>query len=50
MWGSPPSYLSSLGGIVGEGSAYDKHFDNSGLSDTRKVAALYYMNSHTNPY
>ena len=25
-------------------SAYDKHYDNSGMEDTRKVTILYYMN------
>jgi Rps23 Pro-64 3,4-dihydroxylase Tpa1-like proline 4-hydroxylase len=25
-------------------AAYDKHYDNSGLADTRKVTVLYYMN------
>lgn len=35
---------NKLAVCTGNGSAYDKHYDNSGLSDTRKVTVLYYMN------
>jgi Rps23 Pro-64 3,4-dihydroxylase Tpa1-like proline 4-hydroxylase len=35
---------NKLAVCIGDGSAYDKHYDNSGLDDTRKVTALYYMN------
>jgi len=46
----PEAQLSStmasnkLAVCVGDGSAYDKHYDNAGLEDTRKVTILYYMN------
>ena len=48
--GFPEARLSSvmasnkLAVCVGDGSAYDKHYDNSGLDDVRKVTILYYMN------
>lgn len=35
---------NKLAVCTGDGSAYDKHFDNSGLDDVRKVTILYYMN------
>jgi len=35
---------NKLAVCTGNGSAYDKHYDNSGLLDTRKVTVLYYMN------
>ncbi|KAJ1426709.1 2OG-Fe(II) oxygenase superfamily-domain-containing protein [Ochromonadaceae sp. CCMP2298] len=50
MEGFPQAQLSDklmsnkLAVCVGAGSAYDKHYDNAGLSDTRKVTVLYYMN------
>jgi Rps23 Pro-64 3,4-dihydroxylase Tpa1-like proline 4-hydroxylase len=46
----PEAMLSStmmankLAVCTGDGSAYDKHYDNSGMEDTRKVTVLYYMN------
>ena len=46
----PEAMLSStmmsnkLAVCTGNGSAYDKHYDNSGMQDTRKVTILYYMN------
>jgi hypothetical protein len=40
---------NKLAVCVGDGSAYDKHYDNSGLSDLRKVTALYYMNFSWKP-
>lgn len=48
--GFPEAQLSAsmasnkLAVCVGEGSAYDKHYDNSGFDDTRKVTVLYYLN------
>ena len=41
---SPSMMSNKLAVCTGNGSAYDKHYDNSGLSDTRKVTVLYYMN------
>jgi hypothetical protein len=47
----PEAQLSStmmsnkLAVCTGDGSAYDKHYDNSGMDDTRKVTVLYYMNN-----
>jgi hypothetical protein len=35
---------NKLAVCVGDGSAYDKHYDNSGLDDLRKVTVLYYLN------
>lgn len=35
---------NKLAVCVGDGSAYDKHYDNSGMDDTRKVTVLYYLN------
>ena len=35
---------NKLAVCTGAGSAYDKHYDNSGLTDTRKATILYYMN------
>lgn len=36
---------NKLAVCTGDGSSYDKHYDNSGLDDTRKVTVLYYMNN-----
>lgn len=36
---------NKLAVCTGNGSAYDKHYDNSGMEDTRKVTILYYMNN-----
>lgn len=41
---SPSLVSNKLAVCIGDGSAYDKHYDNSGLDDTRKVTVLYYMN------
>ena len=46
---SPTMVSNKLAVCIGEGSAYDKHYDNSGLSDTRKVTALYYLNFNWKP-
>ena len=46
---SPDLASNKLAVCIGDGSAYDKHYDNSGLSDTRKVTALYYMNFNWKP-
>lgn len=35
---------NKLAVCTGSGSAYDKHFDNAGYTDTRKVTILLYMN------
>eukprot|EP00600_Ochromonadales_sp_CCMP1393_P002895 CAMPEP_0174988438 /NCGR_PEP_ID=MMETSP0004_2-20121128/20127_1 /TAXON_ID=420556 /ORGANISM="Ochromonas sp., Strain CCMP1393" /LENGTH=305 /DNA_ID=CAMNT_0016241657 /DNA_START=50 /DNA_END=967 /DNA_ORIENTATION=- len=40
---------NKLAVCIGSGSAYDKHYDNSGLDDTRKVTVLYYMNPNWRP-
>ena len=40
---------NKLAVCVGDGSAYDKHYDNEGLSDTRKVTFLLYMNQNWRP-
>ena len=53
--GFPEAQLSAkmasnkLAVCVGNGSAYDKHFDNSGFDDTRKVTILYYLNPRWSP-
>lgn len=41
---SPTMASNKLAVCVGEGSSYDKHYDNSGAADTRKVTALLYLN------
>jgi len=40
---------NKLAVCIGEGSGYDKHFDNAGALDTRKVTVLYYMNEYWRP-
>ena len=40
-----PVFVSNkLAVCIGEGSAYDKHYDNSGLDDRRKITILIYLN------
>jgi len=46
----PAAYLSSsvasnkLAVCIGDGSYYDKHYDNSGAGDLRKLTVLLYLN------
>lgn len=42
---SPTMMSNKLAVCIGDGSAYDKHYDNSGMEDTRKVTVLYYLNN-----
>lgn len=46
---SPTAVSNKLAVCTGNGSAYDKHYDNSGMEDTRKVTVLYYMNEQWRP-
>lgn len=40
---------NKLAVCTGDGSYYDKHYDNSGYDDLRKLTVLYYMNTHWRP-
>ena len=40
---------NKLAVCTGDGSSYDKHFDNSGVDDTRKVTIIYYLNENWRP-
>jgi len=42
----PKLASNKLANCVGDGSAYDKHYDNAGLDDLRKVTILLYMNEN----
>ena len=46
---SPTLASNKLACCTGDGSAYDKHYDNAGLDDLRKVTVLYYMNADWRP-
>ena len=35
---------NTLAVSIGDGSSYDKHYDNCGMEDRRKLTILYYMN------
>lgn len=44
------SYAANkLAVCLGDGSSYDKHFDNGGGADTRKLTALLYLNADWTP-
>ena len=43
---SPTHHATKLAVCTGDGSRYDKHYDNAGLDDVRKVTFLYYMNKN----
>jgi SM-20-related protein len=46
---NPQMVSNKLAVCTGEGSAYDKHYDNSGYDDTRKVTVLLYFNDKWRP-
>ena len=41
---SPKNFANKLAVCTGSGSSYDKHYDNSGAEDLRKLTILYYLN------
>lgn len=41
----PQLVSNKLAVCTGEGSAYDKHYDNAGYDDTRKITILLYFNN-----
>ena len=41
---SPTHHATKLAVCTGDGSRYDRHYDNAGLDDLRKVTILYYLN------
>ena len=41
---SPTLASNKLAVCTGDGSSYDKHYDNSGGDDLRKLTCLYYIN------
>eukprot|EP01036_Dinobryon_divergens_P027889 gene27889-36743_t len=46
---SPSLASNKLAVCLGDGSYYDKHFDNSGSDDLRKLTVLYYLNPSWTP-
>jgi Rps23 Pro-64 3,4-dihydroxylase Tpa1-like proline 4-hydroxylase len=46
---SPSLASNKLAVCTGNGSSYDKHYDNSGGEDLRKLTALYYLNPGWSP-
>lgn len=46
---SPQLASNKLAVCVGDGSSYDKHYDNSGESDLRKLTVLLYLNPDWRP-
>jgi SM-20-related protein len=46
---SPTMASNKLAVCTGDGSYYDKHYDNSGADDLRKLTVLYYMNTDWRP-
>ena len=46
---SPTLASNKLAVCLGDGSYYDKHFDNSGSDDFRKLTVLYYLNPSWTP-
>ena len=43
---SSSSAANKLAVCTGDGSYYDKHFDNMGNNDLRKITCIYYMNTY----
>jgi SM-20-related protein len=46
---SPTLASNKLAVCLGDGSYYDKHYDNSGSDDLRKLTVLYYLNPTWTP-
>ena len=41
---SGQNFANKLAVCIGDGSSYDKHYDNSGSDDLRKLTIIYYLN------